>query len=87
MLFPTFAQHLIDSFIDTVYEYDKDGKVKFHWEKTGTPHDIGLLTLYGKTFEQTRQLRLKSEKEGEKGKLKSQLINGEEWAPFLMMRT
>lgn len=28
-------------------------------------------------------MRLKSEKEGEKGKLKSQLINGEEWAPFL----
>lgn len=83
MLFPTFAQHLIDSFIDTVYEYDKDGNVKFLWEKTGTPHDIGLLTLYGKTIAQTRQLRLKSEKAGEKGKLKSQLINGEEWAPFL----
>jgi prostaglandin-endoperoxide synthase 2 len=83
MLFPTFAQHLIDSFIDTVYHYDDDGNVCFEWEKTGTPHDIGLLTLYGKTIPETRQLRKQSETSGEKGKLKSQLVNGEEWAPFL----
>ena len=83
MLFPTFAQHLIDSFIDTVYEYDENGNVQFHWEKTESPHDIGLLTLYGKTIPQTKQLRLQSEDVGEKGKLKSQMIKGEEWAPFL----
>ena len=83
MLFPTFAQHLIDSFIDTVYDYDENGNVQFQWEKTESPHDIGLLTLYGKTIAQTKQLRLQSEEVGNKGKLKSQMINDEEWAPFL----
>jgi prostaglandin-endoperoxide synthase 2 len=32
---------------------------------------------------QTNALRLKSNNPGKKGKLKSQIINGEEWAPFL----
>lgn len=83
MLFPTFAQHLIDSFIDTVFHYDDDGNAVFQWERTESRHEIGLLPLYGNTIPETKQLRLKSEKPGEKGKLKSQIIADEEWAPFL----
>jgi len=93
-LFPTYAQHLIDSFIQT--KVDPNGKsqgadekefgnteVKFLWDQTTTPHNINLGPLYGEVDEETRQLRLLSDKEGEKGRLKSQVINGEEWPPFL----
>src|SRR5258706_12032506 len=46
-------------------------------------HQIDLCTLYGRTQEQTAQLRLKSETEGMKGRLKSQVISYEEYSPFL----
>uniref|UniRef100_A0A7S3QAP2 Uncharacterized protein n=2 Tax=Chaetoceros debilis TaxID=122233 RepID=A0A7S3QAP2_9STRA len=69
MLFPTFAQHLIDSFIDTVYHYENDGNIVFDRKLTGTPHDIGLLTLYGKTIPETKQLRKQSDTSGEKEKI------------------
>lgn len=84
MLFPTFAQHLIDSFIVTdVKKNNSKDEVQYDWKKTGSPNDIGLLPLYGKTKEQTSQLRLKSEVKGMKGRLKTQIINGGEWSPFL----
>jgi prostaglandin-endoperoxide synthase 2 len=99
MLFPTFAQYLIDSFIITTYippstttpttttpskKSDTDGSVKdFEYKSTETPHDIGLSPLYGRKAEQTTALRHKSNKRGEKGRLKSQMINGEEWPPYL----
>jgi prostaglandin-endoperoxide synthase 2 len=79
LLFPTFAQHLIDSFIVTSY----DPKIGFDWRKTKSPHDICLLPLYGGTEEQTTQLRLGSNEVGQKGRMKSQILNGEEWPPFL----
>ncbi len=83
MLFPTFAQHLIDSFIMTeVKKDDKEGGTQYHWDKTNTPHDIGLLTVYGRSVEQTRQLRVVNPKPGSLGRLKTQIINGEEWAPY-----
>ena len=69
MLFPTFAKHLIDSFIDTVYHYENDGNIVFDRKLTGTPHDIGLLTLYGKTIPETKQLRKQSDTSGEKEKI------------------
>ena len=83
MLFPTFAQHLIDSFIKTDVKSDTRTNVEFDWAKTGSPHDIGLLTLYGNTISETRQLRVQNPPKGKYGQLKSQMINGEEWAPFL----
>jgi prostaglandin-endoperoxide synthase 2 len=39
--------------------------------------------LYGSTEEQTKQLRLNSNQVGRKGLLKSQIIQNEEWPPFL----
>jgi len=92
MLFPVFAQNLIDSFIVTEVKTRQDGTesplasgygVDFDWIRTGTPHDINLLPLYGQTQVKTDALRLKSETIGQKGRLKSQMIDGEEYAPFL----
>ena len=40
--------------------------------------------MYGISDAQTKQLRLCSNAEGEKGRLKSQLINGEEWPEFML---
>ena len=44
-------------------------------------HEIDLCTLYGRNAEQTDALRLKSD--DQKGRLKSQLIDGEEYPPYL----
>ena len=42
-----------------------------------------MTILIGDTIEQTDQLRLMSNVTGFKGRMKTQLINDEEWAPFL----
>mmetsp|Transcript_12119 Transcript_12119/g.18412 ORF Transcript_12119/g.18412 Transcript_12119/m.18412 type:complete len:606 (+) Transcript_12119:54-1871(+) len=83
MLFPTFAQHLIDSFIVTAVKSDGGSGTEFEWKKTDSPHDIGLLPLYGRTFDQTKQLRVQNPPRGKYGQLKSQIIHGEEYAPYL----
>jgi Animal haem peroxidase len=73
-LFPAFAQYLTDSFIRTMPS-DRS--------RTTTNHEIDLCPLYGRTRAQTDQLRLKSRLSDEFGRLKSQVINGEEYPPFL----
>lgn len=73
-LFPAFAQYLTDGFIRTVPTDPR---------KTTTNHEIDLCPLYGRTPKQTRVLRELSEAAGRRGRLKTQTINGEEFAPFL----
>lgn len=83
-LFPAFAQYLTDGFIRTRMPNTEAEKNDPNTRKQNTSnHDIDLSPLYGRTVEQTLALRLQSPQQGEKGKLKSQLINGEEYAPFL----
>ncbi|WP_299844915.1 peroxidase family protein [uncultured Jannaschia sp.] len=74
LLFPVFAQYLTDGFLRTDH-HDK--------RKTTSNHDIDLSPLYGRTVAQTQTLRLRSEEQGRKGRLKSQMINGEEFPPSL----
>ncbi|MEO1550914.1 MAG: peroxidase family protein [Pseudomonadota bacterium] len=80
-LFPAFAQYLTDGFIRT-QDREEDGDFSVTRMNTSN-HEIDLCPLYGRTEEQTNVLRLKSEQDGQKGRLKSQLINGEEYALFL----
>lgn len=69
LLFPAFAQWFTDSFLLTNMT---DRRM------TTSNHEIDLCQLYGLTAVQTDQLRLKTG-----GLLKSQQINGEEFAEFL----
>jgi len=83
-LFPAFAQYLTDGFIRTRMPNASRGETDDPLRKQNTSnHDIDLSPLYGRTVEQTLALRLQSQQPGEKGKLKFQLTNGEEYAPFL----
>lgn len=74
-LFPAFAQYLTDGFIRTLMpntslEKDRTNENTLRKQNTSN-HEIDLSPLYGRTIEQTKQLRCK---EGGKGKLKSQFI-------------
>ncbi len=83
-LFPAFAQYLTDGFIRTRMPNSSAGEKDDPLRKQNTSnHQIDLCTLYGRTPEQTSQLRLNSEDDGFKGQLKSQNISGEEYSPFL----
>jgi prostaglandin-endoperoxide synthase 2 len=81
-LFPAFAQYLTDGFLRTN---------PTNWARTTSNHEIDMCPLYGRTPEQTDALRLKSEADGSRGRLKSQMItiNGEpeEFPPFLYDQT
>jgi prostaglandin-endoperoxide synthase 2 len=73
-LFPAFAQYLTDGFILTM-PTDR--------RRTLSNHELDLCPLYGRTRAQTDQLRLKSRLPDEFGRLKSQMIGGEEYPLFL----
>ena len=80
-LFPAFAQYLTDGFIRTrppQSDQDKDAR-----KQNTSNHDIDLSPLYGRTKKQTAALRKESKKTGKKGRLDSQLIAQEEYAPYL----
>ncbi len=80
-LFPAFAQYLTDGFIRTRMPNEgEDIKVR---KQNTSNHQIDLCPLYGRIPEQTDALRLKSEASGSRGRLKSQMLDGEEYAPFL----
>jgi prostaglandin-endoperoxide synthase 2 len=68
-LFPAFAQYLTDGFIRTAAGDPR---------RTTSNHEIDLCPLYGLNPAQTAVLR-----EGRHGRLKSQMIGDEEFAPFL----
>lgn len=74
LLLPSFAQWFTDSFLMTD-DYDR--------ERTKTPHQVDLNPVYGLTPQVTKALRLCSEASGEKGRLKTVTVGGEEWAPRL----
>ncbi len=69
VLFPFFAQWFTDSFLRT------DGH---DWHKNTSNHEIDLCQIYGLTEEATNALRSYTG-----GRLKSQMIQGEEHPPFL----
>lgn len=74
LLFAAFAQYLTDGFLRT------DMKVR---TRTTSNHDIDLSPLYGRTVDQTLALRLQSSEKGRKGRLRSQMLDGEEFPPSL----
>ncbi len=76
-LFPAFAQYLTDGFIRT----DPNNTAK-----TTSNHEIDLCPLYGRTEAQTLALRLLDPTLGQRGRLKSQTINGEEYSPYYYLR-
>ncbi|MBS8228276.1 peroxidase family protein [Vannielia litorea] len=84
-LFPTFAQYLTDGFLRTETEglLAEGDDPELRLRRNTSNHEIDLCTLYGRTYAQTLALRLCSEEKGQKGRLKSQEINGEEYSPFL----
>lgn len=80
-LFPAFAQHLTDGFIRTrMQRQDEDSSLRL---QNTSNHNIDLSPLYGRTMEQTEALRLRSNDLARRGRLKSEVIEDEEWAPFL----
>lgn len=83
-LFPAFAQYLTDGFIRTRMPNPAQGDTDAVRRQNTSNHQIDLCPLYGRTAEQTLALRQRSEAPGERGRLKSQIIRGEEYAPFLL---
>lgn len=78
-LFPAFAQYLTDGFIRTMISNDfATGETIEDRRRNTSNHEIDLCPLYGRTVEQVRALRTLSEAPGEKGKLKSEIVNSEE---------
>ena len=79
-LFPAFAQYLTDGFIRTMIsnELGVEEDIEDRARNTSN-HEIDLCPLYGRNASQERALRTLSETPGEKGKLKSEVIDGEEW--------
>jgi prostaglandin-endoperoxide synthase 2 len=84
-LFPAFAQYLTDGFIRTRMPNTSAGETDEIRRQNTSNHQIDLCPLYGRTGAQTEILRLKSNTRGERGRLKSQIIGGEEYAPFYFL--
>lgn len=81
LLFPAFAQYLTDGFLRT--RMPKLGESEDVRMRNTSNHQIDMCPLYGNNAGQTDVLRLRSDAAGERGRLKSQAVGGEEWAPFL----
>ncbi len=84
MLFPAFAQYLTDGFLRTQMSNDPPfGSGNEDRKRTTSNHDIDQSPLYGRTPTQTMALRDLRGTAGTKGRLKSQMVGGEEYSPFL----
>jgi prostaglandin-endoperoxide synthase 2 len=83
LLFPAFAQYLTDGIIRTVMPNRSEGDPQTLRKRNTSNHQFEMGTLYGRTLNQTMALRLNSERQGERGRMKSQFIDGEEYSPFL----
>ena len=74
LLFPSFAQWFTDGFLMTMASDPR---------RTTTSHQIELGQLYGLDASAQGALRELSEERGHRGRLLSEIHNGEEWAPRL----
>lgn len=84
-LFPAFAQYLTDGILRTrtvLPTASKDEQALARKQNTST-HHLDMCMLYGRLPKQTAQLRVQDPDVKNRGKLKSQMIQGEEYAPFL----
>lgn len=83
-LFPAFAQYLTDGFIRTMISNDFRTGASFEDRtRTTSNHEIDQCPLYGLNERQNRALRTNSQADGQRGRLKSQIIDGEEWPLML----
>jgi prostaglandin-endoperoxide synthase 2 len=80
VLFPYFAEWFVDGFLRSERpKRDPDtGELGRDVAKNESTHEIDLIQIYGLTDEVTRQLRA-----GEGGLLQYQVIDGEEYPPYL----
>lgn len=76
VLFTFFAQWFTDGFLRTKWEGDQQNRT-FKFNESN--HEIDLCQIYGQGEYQTDLLREKNNQPGRRGRLKSQIINGEEW--------
>ncbi len=74
MLFASFAQWFTDGFL-------LSNTPERH--RNHSTHELDLANVYGATSAVTDALRLRSERSGERGRFKSQVLYGEEYAPYL----
>lgn len=77
VLFSMFAQWFTDSFLRTN---------PFDPAKNSSNHEIDLCQIYGLNETKTDLLRRKSDQVGTRGRLKSQLIDGQEFPEFLFVQ-
>lgn len=79
-LFPAFAQYLTDGFIRTMISNELGVEEDIEDRRRNTSnHEIDLCPLYGRNLAQERALRTMSPHPDKRGKLKSEVIDGEEW--------
>lgn len=81
LLFPAFAQYLTDGFIRS--QMPSEGDDPAIRLRNSSNHEIDLCTLYGRTPDQVRVLRVDDQGGSRRGCLRSQIIDGEEYSPFL----
>ncbi len=99
-MFAAFAQWFTDSFLRTshAFDFDSNGNVKIDpytklpirlpgREKLNTSnHEIDLCQIYGLSEDKTTLLRNKNGLSDDRGCLAYQLIEGEEYPPFLLKK-